>query len=317
MLFNILSSLSVLLPILLAVAFITLIERKWLAIIQRRVGPNIVGIFGLLQPFADALKLIIKENLVPGHSNKFLFYLSSFISLVFSLLAVSVISFTNGLQLFNLDLTLIFTIAISSLGIYGVLLAGWSANSKYALIGSLRSTAQIVSYELIFGSCILIIAMISSSWNYNLINENQTIIYLVPLFSLFIIFFTSVLAETNRTPFDLNEAESELVSGFMTEHSSVPFVIFFLAEYCSIVVLSIVTSLLFLGGTILFVNPLISSFILGLKTTFCCFLFVLVRATLPRIRYDQLIEFCWTEILPLVIALVLFIPILFTLFLSL
>ena len=159
--------------------------------------------------------------------------------------------------------------------------------------------------------------MISSSWNYNLINENQTIIYLVPLFSLFIIFFISVLAETNRTPFDLNEAESELVSGFMTEHSSVPFVIFFLAEYCSIVVLSIVTSLLFLGGTILFVNPLISSFILGLKTTFCCFLFVLVRATLPRIRYDQLIEFCWTEMLPLVIALVLFIPILFTLFLSL
>lgn len=295
-------------PILLSVAFITLIERKWLAVTQRRVGPNAVGFIGLLQPFADALKLIIKESITPGHSNKILFNISPIIALIFSLLNWSIIPFSSGLQLLNNDLSILITLALSSLGIYGVLLAGWSANSKYAIIGSLRSTAQIISYELILGSCVLIVAIIASSWNYNLINDYQTLWFIIPLIFLIIIFIITLLAESNRSPIDLVEDESCLVAGYLTEHSSVPFVIFFLAEYCSIVLLSSLISILFLGGFLTLSNPLFSSLIFGFKISICCLLFVWIRATLPRLRYDILIEFCWLELLPITIALVLLIP---------
>lgn len=305
---SLLASLSVLLPILLSVAFITLIERKWLAATQRRVGPNAVGLWGLLQPFADALKLLAKECVVPSHASKVLFYVSPVITLVFSLLGWTVVPFSSGSELLESNLSILLSLALSSLGIYGVLLAGWSANSKYALLGSLRSTAQIVSYELIYGSSVLCVVLIHGSFNYNDVVDQQTLWTIIPLLPVGFIYWVSALAETNRAPIDLPEAESELVAGFFTEHSSVPFVIFFLAEYGSLVLMSAITSLLFLGGYPVIINPLLAGTILGLKTTFVCLCFVWVRATLPRLRYDTLIELCWTDLLPAAIAFVLLVP---------
>lgn len=311
-LFNLLEVLVVLVPILLAVAFMTIIERKVLAAMQRRVGPNTVGYYGVLQPFADALKLTTKETIIPAHSTKSLFFLAPIISLIFSLLGWGVIPFGAGLTISDFSLGILYSLAISSIGIYGVLFAGWSANSKYAFLGSLRSTAQMISYELILSAAILTVILLSGSFNITAIIESQqSVWYIVPLFPVFIIFFISALAETNRTPFDLPEAESELVAGFFTEHSGMIFVFFFLAEYCSIVLMSTLTAILFLGGynlPELFVNNTainLQSIILGLKTCLFCFLFVWFRATLPRMRYDGLMTFCWTGMLPLAIALVI------------
>lgn len=303
-----LNALSVLLPILLSVAFITLIERKWLAVTQRRVGPNTVGLFGLLQPFADALKLLTKETVVPGHSNKVIFYAAPVITLVFSLLGWAVIPFASGVQLLQANNSLIVSLALSSLGIYGILLAGWAANSKYALLGSLRSTAQMVSYELVFGSSVLCVVLLHNTWNLGELSELQTLWHIVPLLPVFVLYWVSALAETNRAPIDLPEAESELVAGYLTEHSSVPFVMFFLAEYSSLVLMSALTVLLFFGGYIPLIHPLISSILLGVKTSLVTVLFVWVRSTLPRLRYDMLIELCWIDLLPLAVAFVLFVP---------
>jgi NADH-ubiquinone oxidoreductase chain 1 len=313
--FNLIDVLSVILPVLLSVAFMTIIERKQLAAHQRRVGPNTVGYYGVLQPFADALKLIVKETVIPSQSNKVLFYLAPVSTLIFSLLGWGVIPFGQGLSLSDFSLGLFYTLALSSLGIFGVLLAGWSANSKYAFLGSLRSTSAMISYELILSSAILIVIILNGSLNYITIIENQQAIwFIVPLLPVFIFYFISILAETSRTPFDLNEAESELVAGFFTEHSSVPFVFFFLSEYSSIILFSCITSILFLGGynmPELFVNDTfinLQSIVLGLKTCIICFLFVLVRATLPRLRYDQLIDLCWLNLLPVAVAFIILIP---------
>jgi NADH-ubiquinone oxidoreductase chain 1 len=299
-LINLLDVLLVILPILLSVAFMTIIERKQLAAHQRRVGPNTTGYYGVLQPFSDALKLVVKETVIPSQSNKILFYLAPISSLIFSLLGWGIIPFGQGLTLSDFSLGILYTVALSSLGVYGVLFAGWSANSTYAFLGSLRSTAAMISYELILSSAILIIIILTGSFNITSIIENQQAIwYIIPLFPIFIFYFISILAETSRTPFDLQEAESELVAGFFTEHSSVPFVFFFLAEYCSIVLFSCITSILFLGGyhmPELFINDSfinLQSIILGLKTCIFCFMFVWFRATLPRMRYDALIELCW------------------------
>jgi NADH-ubiquinone oxidoreductase chain 1 len=307
--------LSVLLPMLLAVAFMTIIERKQLAAHQRRLGPTDVGAFGVLQPFADALKLILKETIVPSQSNKVLFYLSPVVTLIFSLLGWGVIPFGQGLAIFDFSMGILYTLALSSLGVYGILFSGWSANSKYAFLGSLRSTASMISYELILSSAILIIIILTGSFNFSTIIEyQQAVWFIIPLFPVFIFYFISILAETSRTPFDLQEAESELVAGFFTEHSSVPFVFFFLAEYSSIVLFSTITAILFLGGYNLpeiFVNESfvnLQSIFLGLKTCIFCFLFVLFRATLPRLRYDGLIELCWLNLLPVAVALILFVP---------
>jgi len=315
LLFNLIDVLCVILPILLAVAFMTIIERKQLAAHQRRVGPNIVGYYGLLQPFSDALKLILKETIIPSHSNKVLFFLAPISTLVFSLLGWAVIPFGKGLAISDLSLGILYSLALSSLGVYGILFAGWSANSKYAFLGSLRSTAAMISYELILSSAILIIIFLTGSFNFTTIIEfQQAIWFIIPLFPIYIFYFISVLAETSRTPFDLQEAESELVSGFMTEHSSVPFVFFFLGEYSSIVLFSSITSVLFFGGynmPEIFVNDSVfnlQSIVLGLKTCFHCFLFVLVRATLPRLRYDQLIDLCWLNLLPIAVALIILVP---------
>nr|YP_009710661.1 NADH dehydrogenase subunit 1 [Amanita inopinata]QFZ98610.1 NADH dehydrogenase subunit 1 [Amanita inopinata] len=312
---NLIDVLCVILPVLLAVAFMTIIERKQLAAHQRRVGPNTVGYYGILQPFADALKLILKETVIPSQSNKILFYLAPVSTLVFSLLGWGIIPFGQGLAISDLSLGILYTLALSSLGVYGVLLAGWSANSKYAFLGSLRSTAAMISYELILSSAILIIILLTGSLNFTTIIETQQAIwFIIPLLPVFIFYFIAILAETSRTPFDLQEAESELVAGFFTEHSSVPFVFFFLGEYSSIVLFSCITAILFLGGynmPELFVNESLinlQSIFLGIKTCIFCFFFVWFRATLPRLRYDQLIDLCWLNLLPVAVAFIILVP---------
>jgi NADH-ubiquinone oxidoreductase chain 1 len=336
-LISVLEVLLVTVPALLVVAFVTVAERKTMASMQRRLGPNLIGYYGLLQAFADALKLLLKEYVSPTQSNFILFFLGPVITLVFSLLSFAVIPYGAGLTILDLDLGILYLLAVSSLATYGILLAGWSANSKYAFLGSLRSTAQLISYELIISSAILIIILFTGSLNLTFIIESQKAIWLIfPLFPIFIVFFISCIAETNRAPFDLAEAESELVSGFMTEHSAVVFVFFFLAEYASIVLMCILTSILFLGGGLsislslgvqlqniflegslisdfdlsdLYIpSSIISSLYLGIKTCINVFIFIWVRASFPRIRFDQLMSFCWTVLLPIVVAFIIIIP---------
>jgi NADH-ubiquinone oxidoreductase chain 1 len=312
---NLIDVLVVIVPVLLAVAFVTIVERKQLAAHQRRVGPNTTGYYGILQPFSDALKLILKETVIPSQSNKILFYLAPVFTLIFSLLGWGIIPFGQGLAISDFSMGVLYSLALSSLGVYGVLFAGWSANSKYAFLGALRSAAAMISYELILSSAILIIILLTGSFNYTTIIESQQAIwFIIPLLPVFIFYFISILAETSRTPFDLQEAESELVAGFFTEHSSIIFVFFFLAEYSSIVLFSCITAILFMGGynmPELFVNDSfinIQAIILALKTCIFVFLFVLFRATLPRLRYDQLIEFCWLNLLPVAVAFIVLVP---------
>jgi NADH:ubiquinone oxidoreductase subunit H len=264
---------------------------------------------------ADALKLVVKETVVPGASNTVIFYLAPVITLVFALLGWAVMPFGPGAAIADLELGVLYSLAVSSVGVYGVLLAGWSANESYALLGGLRSTAQMISYELILGSAVLAVLIMAGSLNHTAIVESQAPVWFcVPLAPLFMLFIISVLAETNRTPFDLPEAESELVAGFMTEHSAMPFVLFFLGEYCSIVLMSTLSATLFLGGwgmpeVIANSTPIsLSALVLALKTCAGCFGFVWFRATLPRLRYDQLLSFCWTGMLPPAIALLLLVP---------
>lgn len=315
LLINLIDVLLVILPVLLSVAFMTIVERKQLAAHQRRVGPNTVGYYGILQPFADALKLVLKETVIPSQSNKVLFHLAPISTLIFSLLGWGIIPFGEGLTLSDFSLGILYTLAFSSLGVYGILFAGWSANSKYAFLGSLRSTAAMISYELILSSAILIVILLTGSFNFTTIIESQQAVwFVVPLLPVFIFYFISILAETSRTPFDLQEAESELVAGFFTEHSSIIFVFFFLSEYSSIILFSCITSILFLGGynvPELFINDTfinLQSIVLGVKTCLICFIFVWVRATLPRLRYDQLIEFCWLNLLPVAVAFIILVP---------
>lgn len=326
-------------PVLLVVAYVTVAERKTMASMQRRLGPNIVGYLGLLQAFADALKLLLKEYVSPAQANLGLFFFGPIITLIFSLLGYLVVPFGPGLALNDLNLGILYMLAVSSLATYGILLAGWSANSKYAFLGSLRSTAQLISYELILSSAILLVVMLTGSLNLTVNIEAQRVIwFIIPLFPVFIIFFIGSIAETNRAPFDLAEAESELVSGFMTEHAAVIFVFFFLAEYASIVLICILTSILFLGGYLYDYLPLFSlmyyidieyyfdnlnnealssdplieglfySLTLGFKSGIMIFIFIWARASFPRIRFDQLMSFCWTILLPIVIAFVILVP---------
>lgn len=338
-LLSILEGLIVTLPALLSVAYVTVAERKTMASMQRRLGPNIIGYYGLLQAFADALKLLLKEYVSPTQANLALFFLGPILTLIFSLYGYLVIPYGPGLSLNDYSLGILYVLAVSSIATYGILLAGWSANSKYAFLGSLRSTAQLISYELILTSAILIVIMLSGSLNLTVNIEAQRAIWFIfPLFPIFIIFFIGSVAETNRAPFDLAEAESELVSGFMTEHAAVIFVFFFLAEYASIVLICILTCIFFLGGYLydyvdlfwivqyydfdfyiqnlynknLFsdysVEGLIYASALGIKSCFMIFVFIWVRASFPRVRFDQLMSFCWTVLLPIAIAFVILIP---------
>ena len=300
MLLSLIEVLIVIVPLLLSVAFLTLAERKAMGSMQRRLGPNTVGYYGLLQPFADALKLFVKESVIPAHANKALFLLAPVLSLIVSLLSWGVIPFGSGLTLADISLGILYLLAVSSLGIYGVVFAGWSANSKYAFLGSLRSTAQMISYEVVIGLVILTVILCLGSLNLTNIIESQiSTWYIIPLLPLSLMFLISIIAETNRAPFDLPEAESELVAGFFTEHSSVPFVMFFLAEYASIILMSSLFSILFLGGYLVpfvyFENPTFFSFeglALGLKVCLLLFIYIWVRASFPRLRYDQLIKLC-------------------------
>lgn len=315
-LISIIEVILVTVPALLVVAFTTVAERKTMASMQRRLGPNIVGYYGLLQAFADALKLLLKEYVAPTQANAVLFFIGPIITLVFSLLGYAVVPYAAGLTIGDMNLGILYTLAVSSLATYGILLAGWSANSKYAFLGSLRSTAQLISYELILSSAILLVILFTSSLNLTVNVESQkTIYFLLPLFPVFIMFFIGAIAETNRAPFDLAEAESELVSGFMTEHSSVIFVFFFLAEYASIVLICIFTTTLFIGGYLIsiffditIVQGLVNGLSLGFKACFMVFVFIWVRASFPRIRFDQLMSYCWTILLPVIIALIIVVP---------
>ena len=333
-LISIIEGLLVIVPALLSVAFVTIAERKTMASMQRRLGPNVVGYYGLLQAFADALKLLLKEYVAPTQANVILFFLGPVITLIFALLGYLVVPFGSGLFISDFNLGLLYILAVGSLSSYGILLAGWSANSKYAFLGSLRSTAQLISYELVLSSVVLLVLLLTGSLNIITIVESQRVVYLLfPLLPLFLVFFISSIAETNRPPFDLAEAESELVSGFMTEHSASIFVFFFLAEYASIVLICVLNSILFLGGylsiipldfilnilsifidvnnTILydvFINISSSPLNLAIKTAFLIFVFIWVRASFPRIRFDQLMTVCWTVLLPIVIAYVILMP---------
>ena len=417
-LISVMEVIVVIIPVLLIVAFVTISERKTMASMQRRLGPNWVGYLGSLQAFADALKLILKEYVSPAQANIILFFIGPVITLIFALLGYLVVPFGPSLALGDSDLGILYMIAVSSLSTYGILLAGWSANSKFAFLGSLRSTAQLIGYELVITSGILIPTMLAGSFNITVIIEAQKDMwFIIPLFPLFLVLFIGSVAETNRAPFDLAEAESELVSGFMTEHSAVVFVFFFLAEYASIVLICIHITILFLGGylfnidlfysflfyTIKFIyyiidflcicintttniimyiiyviflyfnvviiynifyyiyhylqdlikdvfyilfyrpdieitlnsrfeeliyssfNPLdlIDSSIetldysstglyyaicFAVKTCLMIFIFIWVRASFPRVRYDQLMTFCWTILLPTVIGYMVLVP---------
>jgi NADH-ubiquinone oxidoreductase chain 1 len=340
-LISIIEVILVTVPVLLTVAYVTVAERKTMASMQRRLGPNIVGYYGLLQAFADALKLLLKEYVSPTQANLTLFFLGPIITLIFSLLGYLVIPFGPGLAIGDFNLGILYMLAVSSLATYGILLAGWSANSKYAFLGSLRSTAQLISYELILSSVILLVIMLTGSLNISVnIEAQRAIWFVIPLFPVFIIFFIGSIAETNRPPFDLAEAESELVSGFMTEHAAVIFVFFFLAEYASIVLICILSSILFMGGYLydylpfsLFdlvqyidfdyylehindkpitsdpiIEGLIYGLVLGIKSCILIFVFIWARASFPRIRFDQLMSFCWIVLLPIVIGFIVLVP---------
>lgn len=306
------SFISLILPLLLAVAFFTLYERHLLAALQRRQGPNITGFFGLFQAIADGLKLLLKESILPKRANFLIFILSPVFTFGLALAGWIVIPVSLGEVLCDFNLGILYTFAISSLGVHTVIMAGWSSNSKYAFLGGLRSAAQMISYEVSMGVTLLSVLLLAGSLNYSTIVESQTNIWLyLPLFPVFLIFFVTALAETNRHPFDLPEAEAELVSGYNVEYSAMGFALFFLAEYSNIILMSSVTAILFLGGWHEFFmffpfTWMPTEFCFALKTMFFVTLFVIVRGVLPRYRYDQLMRLGWKIFLPLSLGLFVF-----------
>jgi NADH-quinone oxidoreductase subunit H len=300
---------AIIVPLLLAVAYLTYAERKVLAAAQLRMGPNVVGPFGLLQPIADGLKLLLKETVIPSGANRVVFVAAPILTFVLSLIAWAVIPFDAGVVIANINVGVLYLYAISSLGVYGIIMAGWSSNSKYAFLGAMRSAAQMVSYEVSIGFIIVTVLLCAGSLNLSDIVERQrTVWFCVPLFPMFIVFFVSGLAETNRSPFDLPEGESELVAGFFVEYSAMTFALFYLGEYANMILMSAMTSILFLGGWLapFGIQPfsgvlahLWSIAWFALKIAFVLFCFLWVRATLPRFRYDQLMRLGWKVFLPL------------------
>jgi len=294
--------LLIIVPLLLCVAYFTLIERKVLGTIQRRVGPNVVGTYGLLQPLADGFKLLLKESIIPSSANKNIFIIAPLLTFIVSLLSWGVMPFDKHSTLAELNVGVMYLLAVSSLGFYGIALSGWSSNSKYPFLGSMRSTAQMISYEVSIGFIILIIILAVGSLNLqDIVVAQANAWFVIGFFPLFLMFFTSALAETNRHPFDLPEAEAELVSGYNVEYSAMAFALFSLGEYANMLSMSFITSILFLGGWQAF--PLLSmlpgSFSLALKVCFFVILFAWFRALLPRYRYDQLMTLGWHTYLPI------------------
>jgi NADH-quinone oxidoreductase subunit H len=308
----ILEILIIVVPLLIAVAYFTLAERKVIASIQRRRGPNVVGMWGLLQPLADGLKLLVKESVLPSNANLLIFIIAPVLTFLLSLLGWAVIPFGHGMVLSDLNVGLLYIFAVSSLGVYGIITSGWSSNSKYAFLGALRSAAQMVSYEVSIGLIIISVLLCAGSLNLSkIIIAQESIWYIVPLFPVFIMFFISALAETNRAPFDLPEAEAELVAGYFTEYSAMGFALFFLGEYANILMMCALCSILFLGGWLPPFNTLPFTLIpgplwFGIKISAMAFLFIWVRAAYPRYRYDQLMRLGWKVFLPLSLAWVLF-----------
>jgi NADH-quinone oxidoreductase subunit H len=300
-------------PLLIAVAYLTLAERKVIAAMQYRVGPNVVGVFGLLQPLADGLKLFLKETIIPNNGNTIIFLIAPMLTFILSLVGWAVIPFDEGAVLADLNLGIMYLLAISSLSVYGIITSGWSSNSKYAFLGALRSSAQMISYEVSIGLIIINVLLCVGSLNLSqIVLAQESIWFIIPLFPLFIMFFISTLAETNRHPFDLPEAEAELVAGYNIEYSAMGFALFFIGEYANIILMSSLSVLLFLGGWLPPFGILIFTWIpgpiwFGIKILFILFLFIWVRAALPRYRYDQLMSLGWKVFLPLSLGWLLFI----------
>ena len=296
--------LLIILPLILCVAYLTYAERKVIAAMQLRVGPSVVGPFGLLQPIADALKLMHKEIIIPAQADKILFLLAPVITFTLAIAAWAVIPFSPTMVLADINVGILYLFAISSLGVYGIIIAGWASNSKYAFLGALRSAAQMISYEVSMGFIIVtVLVCVGSLRLIDIVQAQQHMWFVIPLFPLFVIFFISTLAETNRAPFDLPEAEAEIVAGYNVEYSSMPFALFFLGEYANMILMSALTSLLFLGGWLPPFKFAMIDWIPGivwfaLKISFILFLFLWVRATLPRYRYDQLMRLGWKIFLP-------------------
>ena len=303
---------SIVVPLLIAIAYFTLVERKILSAVQRRKGPNVIGYLGLLQPLSDGLKLFTKETIIPSNSNLVLFIMAPIITFVLSLMGWAVIPFTLNSVLSDINLGVLYLFAISSLSAYGIILAGWSSNSKYPFIGSLRSAAQMISYEVSIGFVIINVILCSGSFNLTeIVLAQSKMWYIVPLFPMFLVFCVSMLAETNRPPFDLPEAEAELVSGYNVEYSSMTFAFFMLGEYSNMLLMSSFLTVLFLGGWLPLFNIIPFNFIPGviwfsIKIFLGVFFFVLTRATLPRYRYDQLMFLGWKCFLPLSIGYLIF-----------
>lgn len=303
---------AIVLPLMIAVAYLTLAERKVIGYMQVRIGPNRVGYWGLLQPLADGLKLLFKEIILPTASNKGLFFLGPVLAIAPAFAAWAVIPFDATLVLADIDAGLLYILAMTSVAVYGVIIAGWASNSKYAFLGSLRSAAQIVSYEIAMGFTLVGVLMCANSLNLGKIVMGQAggfwHWYFIPLFPLFVVYFISAVAETNRAPFDVAEGESEIVAGFHVEYSGMAFAVFFLAEYANMILVSMLAALMFLGGWLSPV-PFIPDSILWLlaKVAFLLFLFLWFRATFPRYRYDQIMRLGWKIFIPITLVWIIFV----------
>ena len=300
---------AIVLPLMAAVAYLTLAERKVIGYMQVRIGPNRVGWYGILQPIADAIKLLTKEVIIPSGANKFLFVIAPVMSIMPALAAWAVIPFAPEMVLANVDAGLLYVLAITSMGVYGVIIAGWASNSKYAFLGSLRSAAQIVAYEIAMGFALVCVLMISQSLNLSDIVNRQHSSWgalswnFIPLFPMFLVYLIAGVAETNRSPFDVAEGESEIVAGFHVEYSGMAFAIFFLAEYANMILVSTLCATMFLGGWLSPLPFLPDGFWwLALKVAFVLFLFLWFRATFPRYRYDQIMRLGWKVFIPVTLV---------------
>lgn len=310
---SVLKFLTIVLPLVIAVAYMTLAERKVMAAMQRRKGPNVVGVFGLFQPLADGLKLFVKETVLPSSANLLVFILAPVITFLLALISWCVLPIGEGLVYSDLNVGVLYILAVSSLGVYGIIMAGWASNSKYAFLGALRSAAQMVSYEVSLGLILINVLICAGSLNFSeIVLAQQKGWYLLPLLPAFIMFYISILAETNRAPFDLPEAEAELVAGYNVEYSAMGFALFFLGEYANMILMCSLTTILFLGGWFPPFNfiPFYwfpSTVWFAVKTTFLLFSFIWVRSSLPRYRYDQLMRLGWKVFLPLSLGWVFFV----------
>jgi len=297
-------------PLLFCVAYLTYAERKVIGAMHLRRGPNVVGPFGLLQPIADGLKLFMKETVIPSGANRGVFVIAPCVTFILALVAWAVIPVGDGMVLADINVGILFLFAISSLGVYGILMAGWASNSRYAFLGALRSAAQMVSYEVSMGFIIITVLLCSGSLNLSaIVKAQKEVWFVVPLLPMAVIFFVSTLAETNRHPFDLPEAESELVAGYNVEYSAMTFALFFLGEYANMILMSGMTTVLFLGGWLPPMDVLPFTWVPGpvwfaLKVAAVLFVFLWVRATFPRYRYDQLMRLGWKVFLPISLAAV-------------